>query len=55
METKDRLDKFSRSQNCENVGIDLLYNGKTLDDVDFIQTDDINSYNNKCNELEINL
>ena len=52
METKDRLDKFSRSQNCENTGIDLLYKGKTLDDIDFIATDDINYYNNKCSELE---
>ena len=54
METKDRLDKFSRSQNCENTGIDLLYKGRTLDDIDFIATDDINYYNNKCSELEIN-
>ena len=54
METKDRLDKFSRSQNCENTGIELLYNNKVLDGIDFVSTDDINSYNSNCNELEIN-
>lgn len=51
METKDSLDKFSRSQNCENTGIELLYNNKVLDGIDFISTNDINSYNSNCNEL----
>ena len=53
METKDRLDKFSRSQNCENTGIELLYNNRTLEDIEFIPTDDVNNFNNKCNELEV--
>ena len=54
METKDRLDKFSRSQNCENVGIELLYNNKVLEGIDFISTEDVNTFNSNCNELEIN-
>ena len=53
METKDRLDKFSRSQNCEDTGIELLYNNRTLEDIEFIPTDDVNNFNNKCNELEV--
>lgn len=53
METKDRLDKFSRSQNCENVGIELLYNNKVLEGIDFISTEDVNTFNSNCNELEI--
>ena len=54
METKDSLDKFSRSQNNENIGIELLYNSKSLDGVEFIPTQDVNDYNMKCNELEVN-
>ena len=53
METKDSIDKFSRSQNCENTGIDLLYKNKTLNGVEFVSTSDVNNYNNYCNELDV--
>ena len=54
METKDSLDKFSRSQNNENIGIELLYNSKSLDGVEIMPTQDVNDYNMLCNELEVN-
>ena len=53
METKDSLDKFSRSQNCENTGIELLYNNKTLKGVEFISSNGINEYNSNCDELGV--
>tara|TARA_R110001592_G_scaffold51456_6_gene158216 strand:+ start:7726 stop:8262 length:537 start_codon:yes stop_codon:yes gene_type:complete len=53
METKDSLDKFSRSQNNENIGIELLYSNKSLDGVEFISTQDVNDYNMQCNELGV--
>ena len=55
METKINinLDRFNRSILDENHGIELLYNGQTLNDIEFVNDEDARHYNYKCNELEL--
>lgn len=47
------LDKFNRYQSDENTGIELLYRSGDLNNVEFIETDDIKLYNSKCAEFDI--
>ena len=49
------LDKFNRFISTEETGIDMLYLGKTIDDLEFDNTEDIQLYNKFCNEFDINL
>lgn len=49
------LDKFNRFISTEETGIDMLYLGKTIDDLEFDNTEDIQLFNKFCNEFDINL
>ncbi len=55
METKVNIDidDYSRPIVDENKGLELLYNGKGLNDIEFSPTSDIQAYNYLCNELEL--
>lgn len=47
------LDKFNRYECDEETGINLLYKGKSLKHVEFKESADVNLYNEKCNEFDI--
>ena len=49
------LDKFNRFISTEETGIDALYLGKSIDDLEFDNSEDIQLYNKFCNEFDINL
>jgi DNA polymerase III alpha subunit len=49
------LDKFNRFISTEETGIDTLYLGKSIDDLEFDNSEDIQLYNKFCNEFDINL
>ena len=49
------LDKFNSFISTEETGIDMLYLGKTIDDLEFDNTEDIQLFNKFCNEFDINL
>ena len=55
METKINIntDKFSRPLLNEDDGIELLYNGFVIDDVEFDNTEDARQFNFLCNELAV--
>ena len=55
METKDNinLDKFSRPLLNEDDGIELLYNGFIIDDIEFDNTEDARQFNFLCDELAV--
>lgn len=56
METKNNieLDRFSRSILDANHGIELLYNNKVIDTLEFDNDEDARQYNYLCNELDLN-
>ena len=47
------LDKFNRYECDEETGINLLYKGKSLKHVEFKESKDIDLYNEKCSEFDI--
>ena len=55
METKINIntDKFSRPLLNEDDGIELLYNGFVINDVEFDNTEDARQFNFLCNELAV--
>jgi len=55
METKVNIntDKFSRSLIDDDHGIEMLYNNKSLDDAEFVNSDDVGLYNTLCDHLDL--
>tara|TARA_B100000902_G_scaffold34893_1_gene41920 strand:- start:32120 stop:32605 length:486 start_codon:yes stop_codon:yes gene_type:complete len=49
------LDKLNRYQSDENTGLEMLYKGKSLHSTEFTTTEDIDKFNNFCNEFDINV
>jgi len=49
------LDKLNRYQSDENTGLEMLYKGKRLHSTEFTTTEDIDKFNNFCNEFDINV
>lgn len=47
------LDKHNRYLSDEKTGIDLLYIGKDISNVEFTETQDVAKFNQFCNELGI--
>ena len=47
------LDKFNRYQTTETEGIELLYRGHDLKNTEFAHTDDIELYNQLCEQLDM--
>jgi DNA polymerase III alpha subunit len=48
------LDKFNRYLTDEKIGIECLYLGKNIDELEFSNTDDINLYNLNCENFNLN-
>lgn len=48
------LDKFNRYLTDEKIGIECLYLGKNIDELEFSNTDDINLYNLNCEKFNLN-
>lgn len=48
------LDKHNRYQSDEKTGIELLYAGKDISNIEFVSTEDITKYNKFCDDLGIN-
>ena len=55
METNVNIDtdKFSRPLVSDDVGIELLYNSNTIDDIEFNNTEDARQFNFLCAELAV--
>ena len=55
METNVNIDtdKFSRPLVSDDVGIELLYNSNTIDDIEFNNTEDARQFNFLCDELAV--
>ena len=55
METKVNIntDKFSRSLLNDDHGMEMLYNTKSIDNVAFVNSDDLVLYNKMCDQLDL--
>ena len=55
METKVNIntDKFSRSLLNDDHGMEMLYNTKSIDNVEFVNSDDLVLYNKMCDQLDL--
>jgi len=53
MYTSNMLDKHNRYLSDEKTGIELLYTGKDISNVEFTETQDVAKFNKFCNELGI--
>jgi DNA polymerase III alpha subunit len=47
------LDKHNRYLSDEKTGIEMLYTGKDISNVEFTKTDDVTRFNKFCNDLGI--
>ena len=53
MYNSNMLDKYNRYLSDEKTGIEMLYTGKDISNVEFTKTDDVTRFNKFCNDLGI--